>query len=448
MKSALSLSLKEKETWKRFFPFLCILLSVGFAFQGLLNYLKPDLNLFLVLMAAPFVVKVKEPHTYSHRYLFLYLLFAGLFILAKMRIFFLFTLGTALLYFIESLKGKMGILPLLLVFFLSPVPTYLAEVFTFPIRLWMSGQTAEILATLGFGVSYQGNIFTVGENSFAVDPACMGLNSLVTGVILMILLIAFAENRHKKELSLLQLLGVGLTSLLLLIGSNFFRMLALVLFVSPAETLSHELIGLFSLLIYGIVPIYCLIEWITKHKASVPKALGQEKEPGLASYIFSTLIVLTIAVFSFQRVAMLEKPLDIGFTQIELLGFEKSELEGGINKYVNEDLLVYLKSPSRFWGSDHSPAICWKASGFTFAQVEEYSLGGKIIYLGQLKRGKEILHTAWWYDNGKSQTHSQIDWRIRRLQGEKPFLLVNVTADEKEEVLAYAQSLLTNPVFN
>lgn len=448
MNAILSIVNQEQETWKRIFPFLCILLTIGFAFPGLLNYLKPDLNLFLVLIAAPFVIQVKRPGEFSSRYAILTLIFLGLFVLMKMRILFLFSIGSALLYFIESHKGRLSVLPLTLVFFLSPVPAYLAEVFTFPIRLWMSKQTAGILTQFGYEVAYQGNIFTVGDHSFSVDPACMGLNSLVTGIILMILLIAFAEQKHKRSLRFFQIVGLGIVSLLLLIGSNFFRMIGLVLFLSPAETLGHELIGLSSLIVYAIVPIYFLVNWGVKHKGRTSIISHKSRAVPNSTFLLSALLLISIGILSSQRKSLLDQPVDTRFSNIELAGLEKSDLEGGISKFENEELLVYIKAPSRFWGSDHSPAICWKASGFKFAQVEEFQLGGQSIYLGQLKRGKEMLHTAWWYDNGETQTHSQIDWRIRRLQGEKPFLLINVTAEEKDEVLNYSKSLLTIPFQN
>ncbi|MEM6802549.1 MAG: exosortase N [Bacteroidota bacterium] len=421
---------------------LSLLLATASALPSLAAYLKPGLNLSLVLLAAPFVLQIRESGQYSHRYLVLALLFFAAFLLAHMRIFYLLGWGASLLYFFESQKGKMGFLPFILLLLLSPVPAYLAEVFTFPIRLWMSEQIAGILAFLRFDISYQGNLFFVNGNSFSIDPVCMGLNSLVSGLIVFLLLIAFAEKKFKKYVHILQislLLGIGSCFLIL---SNFMRMICLVLFQSPPETASHDMIGMISLLLYGILPMYVLTE---KYVAAFGRKIEREssnKTPSNLAYLGAFSLITLITLSGFFRKEISSKSFDKSYRVIELPDMEKSLLDEGINKYENEEALVYIKAPSRFWGSDHSPTICWRASGYSFDRVQVEEVNGQQLYVGLLKQGENLLHTAWWYDNGSYQTHSQIAWRLKRLEGEAPFLLINVTTTSKEKTLAYAEDLL------
>ncbi|MEM7659746.1 MAG: hypothetical protein AAF399_26775, partial [Bacteroidota bacterium] len=107
-------------------------------------------------------------------------------------------------------------------------------------------------------------------------------------------------------------------------------------------------------------------------------------------------------------------------------------LDNGIYECRTMDHLVYLKPPVSTWKSDHSPAICWQASGYEMKQIQQTVIAGQAVYQAIFTRGAERLYTAWWYDNGDHQTHLQLDWRRRQLQGETPYCLINVTTAEKK----------------
>ena len=71
--------------------------------------------------------------------------------------------------------------------------------------------------------------------------------------------------------------------------------------------------------------------------------------------------------------------------------------------------------------------ICWKASGYTFQKVERSIIQGTAVYTAVLIKGDEKLYTAWWYDNKKNRTISQLSWRWDAFIGGSNYSLINVT---------------------
>ena len=114
----------------------------------------------------------------------------------------------------------------------------------------------------------------------------------------------------------------------------------------------------------------------------------------------------------------------------------------GILKYKNDVILVYLKPIPGFYAAEHSPLICWQGSGYIFGQVKSMLINDIEIYTGVLKKGDETLQTAWWYDNGKSQTASQTEWRTAILKGEPNFNLVNITAVDTATLYKNIENIL------
>lgn len=422
---------------------LLIALVVGAGYANLSEYLIPNLNLILVGIAAPFVLRVRQKGQYSHRYGVLavgsLLIFAGV----HMQIFFLLAVGASIAYLVESCWGKMGILPLVLLVLMSPVPAYLAEIATFPLRLWMSEQIAVSLSSIGTAVTHSGNMFTVNGHEFAVDEACMGLQSLVTGLVMTTLLIAFTEQRQKRILAgWISILLLAMTLVLVILG-NFVRMISLVLFQSAPETLSHELIGILGLLIYVVLPMAVMTRLVIQ-KWGRKESKEQALKPRFAwvHLLTTALLIGGIGYFNLNRSEYRNFPQDLTLSNFELSGFEKTVLKNGITKFEQEHVLVYLKPPVRFWGSDHSPNICWRASGFRLHRVTESLVGPQQIYTAELRKESDVLYTAWWYDNGSMQTHSQLEWRIQRIQGAAPFRLVNVTATDPDRLYDQCRRLL------
>ena len=73
---------------------------------------------------------------------------------------------------------------------------------------------------------------------------------------------------------------------------------------------------------------------------------------------------------------------------------------------------------------------------FQNKQLKEEKVFGATVYTALLRKGNEQLHTAWWYDNGKYHTTSQLEWRWKQAFGANAFTLVNITAATRSELEA------------
>jgi exosortase N len=366
------------------------------------------------------------------------------------------------LFLVESRIGKLGYLPLILIAICSPVIKYLATIFTFPLRLAWSNLAAQVISIFEKNVEVHGNIFVLNGNAFSVDPECLGLNMIITGLILVCLLLAFAERKYKISFSLPQLLLTFSMATVLILLANFFRILCLVMFRSMPETMSHEIIGLVCLGLYVLVPVYFWIKWLSK-KASLSSEMRSMSPPRFPHFSLlreasgqvslSNSLSLSLSLFLLLVITLLNQnwksytiPESFGpLAQIEVPGMKKVSISEGIAHFESDSLLLYIKQPTRFWGADHTPAICWMGSGYTFAAVEKQQIAGQEVFLGKLKMDDKRLYTAWWYDNGVHRTTSQWDWRWRSAQGEKPFYLWNLTGETEAGLRGELETWFTPP---
>ena len=230
--------------------------------QNLIEYLQPELNVILCLMMAPWVFDIKKPGEYSWRYAFLATTSLILYHILHMQFLFLLGVGSLIILVIESRHGKLGNLPLITIFLLSPMLQFLVKVFTFPVRLKLSSLSASILSYMGMEVTVSGNVFETGGTSFAVDQACLGLNTMIAGLIITTMLLAFTEKRIKASTRLAPLVLVYSLTIGLLLISNLSRIILIVVFKSMPDTLSHDLIGLACLIVYVGIPVYLLIRFL------------------------------------------------------------------------------------------------------------------------------------------------------------------------------------------
>ncbi len=406
----------------------CVLLS----WQTLAIYFTWDLNLILGLMAIPFVFRVREKGRFRSLYAIPAAICLGLYAFLHMKIFFLMGAGMTMIFIVESRIGRMGYLPLVLIAVSSPVLKYLGTVFTFPLRLAWSRMAAQVISIFDKDVILQGNIFVLNGHSFTVDPECLGLNMIVTGLILVCMLLAFAERKNDISFSLLQIiLHLGLATFLILIA-NFFRILCLVMFHSMPETMSHEIIGLSCLAIYVILPMYFWIRWRVSshsHSSAEPQNKPHFHYSHSSPLLYAILLLFSILYLNLQRDLYTVPESFEALSALEVPGMKQISIEEGVAHFESESLLLYIKQPVRSWAGDHTPAICWMGSGYTFAYVEKRLIAGQEVFFGALRQGELQLYTAWWYDNGEHRTASQWDWRWRTMKGEAPFYLWNLTGE-------------------
>jgi exosortase N len=123
----------------------------------------------------------------------------------------------------------------------------------------------------------------------------------------------------------------------------------------------------------------------------------------------------------------------------------------GILKLENNTSLVYVKYLRGFYDTDHNPAICWKGSGYELSETKMDAAGEVPVYTSMLVNGTETLYTAWWYSNNVSHTVSQLEWRWAMLQGKGPYAIINVTTNNKNELMQVIKRIkeerLLDPLF-
>ncbi|MGV3540595.1 MAG: exosortase N [Rufibacter sp.] len=345
---------------------------------------------------------------------------------------------------LQGLAGVGGIYPVLLLGIVSPIFSYLTNIWSFPLRLQLTKMAVYLLGFLHPNVSVAGNLIVLNRQEFSVDPACAGLSMLSFSMMLAVFLLAHRHRVSKKPWPLPTLALLLFLMLILNVTSNLLRILLLVLFKVGPQNWMHDLLGLLCLLVYALIPFYFLLRsWgkklpVAPSAPALPTANAFQFQKALRLNVL-LLVCLVLAGFRIGG----EKKLQAAHT-IQAQGFRQEKLQDGILKLTNSQGLIYLKPVQGFYSAEHHPMVCWQGSGYQFQHVRETTVAGKQIFTGILQKQKDHLFTAWWMDNGHHQTIAQSDWRWRMFKGEPPFQLVNVTASSEAALQHLVTELLKN----
>lgn len=426
------------------FPLAFILLGFVLVFFNLENFIKFEFNWILGLMVLPIILHFDKSKTANYQLLLFVLILLGFSWGLHIRTLHISAFFLFLFFQMSLIWGRMNILPLFLLLFLSPIFTYFVEVFGFPIRLVLSEWAVDLFNLIGLKAVAKGNIISLNGNDFSVDQSCIGLNMVTTSFVLQLGIIGYFEGKCNKKLQLLWILVIlSLTSIFILIN-NLLRINVLVLFQSDPQSLSHQLFGLTGLLLYVVLPGFFFTKWIYSRFGKAPEAghkQGNKKSVFAKNLMLSIGILLILLVFNFRQDEVFpDEGIIKTFRLQENLevpeGFKGEILANGVAKMENEKALVYIKPPSKFFRSDHNPMFCWKGSGYTFKKEQTKVIAGKEVFFAELEKGKDILYTVWWHENATHQTISQFDWRWRTLKGEEGFNLVNITCAKESDLEA------------
>jgi exosortase/archaeosortase family protein len=447
------------------FPLLAWLaMYAGLLFFFKNEYLFQRVNFLIGLAFVPLVFR-KISAEKKWRYGWLALLCGSVLFLERGHMAYYFCAGFGMLFLLESGWGRLNNLPAFLLVVMSPVFQYIAEVWSFPIRLKMSELAAIFLSKMGLKAEAAGNVILLDGAEFSVDPACMGLNMLTTSLLLALLILAWFERQQRRTFSFVETGGWLLLTLLLSLFANFNRLLALVLFqVLPTDPM-HDVWGLLGMAVYVVLPLFLLVKWRTSSSKLPPvvfedtlriaKLGGNLKlPPNLAAVLcpkpgemrYKNLrtpatsvganlfrgAILIILIFGGHAPEHEPTFNEGNLTAIYLPGFQNSLTPDGVLKLENDSVLIYLKPPSGFLRASHDPLICWRGSGYEFRQVQRQTVAGLEVYTAILQNENDRLYMAWWYDNGTRQTIEEWEWRWAGLLGEEQgYRLVNVTCADK-----------------
>ena len=175
-------------------------------------------------------------------------------------------------------------------------------------------------------------------------------------------------------------------------------------------------------------------------RSGAPRSPGWWRSAPRWRTLATGVILFCGAAFAVQRAATAPPPTGIAGAQL-IDGVAPETRPGGVMAYRLPDALLYVKPIPAFYHAEHSPAVCWRGSGYRFADVDRRPVGGSTggeVYTARLRpaagAGGETLYTAWWMSNGARRTVDQAAWRSDMAAGAAPYALVNVSAATPAEL--------------
>ncbi|WP_343689076.1 exosortase N [Chitinophaga sp.] len=410
---------------------ILILMYLVLFFVGLQHFFEWQSAGFLLGLAAlPFTTEFDATTKGSRRYFYISLGWFALFLLVPVYTFYYLTLITALAFCLEMYLGRINILPMLVLVCMSPIFGHWANLFTFPIRL----QLTAIAGSLVMGAKVDGNVITCDGQDFYVDPACMGLQMTVTAMLCALIIIGGLQKKYRSHLSAGMTIGILCAAFGLNIVANLIRIVCLVRFKIMPDTSLHEAMGILSLVVYVLLPVFFLSRLVVKRFG---KAVVREKKiyriVPTGPLLLRNGILLACIVYG-CCVNLRPRPAIAHALPVKASGFSVKHLPEDVTQLDNDDALVYIKYIPSFYYTEHHPMMCWKGSGYTFERVREQVWNGRTVYTAILVNGKTKLHTAWWYTNGHHHYTSQFAWRIDAMTSGRQYSLINVTAKDESSL--------------
>ena len=317
------------------------------------------------------------------------------------------------------------LLRLLALLMLSPLLRYVGAMFGFAMRLRLSEWAGSLLQRVGLSVRVDGNMLVLHGQEMAVDPACMGLQMTGFTLLLAVFWLLAYGRRQVRSLPTGWVLTYLAVALLLTLLANLMRIVLLVLFGLGPDYPLHELAGLACVTVYAWLPLWGLAHWLVGRfgKVMVP---GVNYRTSMRYTMLSVAPVLLIGWLCFAFIRPTARP----FPMTKRTGYVQKSTQFGFVQYSRPGELIYAKPLPDWYSLEHNPAVCWRGKGYTLNRIREVVIAGQRVYVGELKKGRQTLQTAWWFTNGTHQSISQIDVRTRMLRGEPGFALINVTVAE------------------
>lgn len=407
-----------------------------------LSYVS-NTNVWIGLCLLPFACLITGETRKNYIYLFLSLTMGGLSLLYGLKLFYFFALAFYGLWLVELLIGRCHPLLLVLVVCMSPAFLQISGILGFPIRLQLSAWTGWLLQAVGVDIQVAGNVMVLEGATFSVDDACMGLNMLAISLLMGVFILGHRFRVEQKQLPFGYIVLFFTTVFVLNIIANLFRIVVLVMFrIGPQQDL-HGGTGLACLLVYVVVPVYFLAVFLVRRLGQglkpVPVAMPVSPGVELLQYLFAATMLITGVTLGQQLKAPAPSYATVTYQKLPT-----ENLPIGVTRIATDEFLLYVKPIPEFFVAEHSPLFCWRGSGYTFSTMQEQVVAGRTIYRGELVKGNEVLHTVWWYSNGKVETISQFDWRMRMLRGENKFCLINITAQDEAALLRRVEEVFHN----
>src|SRR5258707_1170770 len=156
-----------------------------------------------------------------------------------------------------SFRGLL--LPLLLAasFFAVPMPDWIIDAATVPLKVFISNSVTKILYAAGFPIAQNGVMIMIGSYQLLVKDACSGMNSIFALSAIGVFY-AYAFRWDQKVRALILLVSI----IPITIAANFIRVITLVLIAyyggpDMLEGAVHDLTGI-GLLVVAVILLFLL----------------------------------------------------------------------------------------------------------------------------------------------------------------------------------------------
>jgi exosortase N len=415
------------------------------AYTVLSGYFQWNLTLMLGIILIPYIFIVRDRNEYSNRFLWMAIFFGVCSLLVPLKTFYFFCWVFAFLFLIESIVGKLNLPAPFLLLILSPAFSYLSSIAGMPARLMLTEIVSKFLSLAGYQAEAAGNLILLNGNEFSIDPGCMGLSMFSNSIILALFILVYFERKSGKIISFAHTAIAICIAVLLNLAANLSRILILVIFNIGPENPLHDLAGIIALLVYVVLPFFWLSSLLYE-KYSYAFA-AQNKSISKLSLRFSLNILLGFFLI-FTGYNLLGKfAQELVPEKCFIPGYSKTVLDNGVVQFENKQALIYVKPALSYYQADHSPMICWTNNGYVFKKISRQLVKDREVYLAKLVKGSDTIYASWWFDNGKTKTISQVNWRWLTIKGENDFSVINVNSDNEETLLTETGKLLEGNIF-
>ena len=168
---------------------------------------------------------------------------------------------------------KLLLFPILFLFFMVPVPVTLLALVAFPLQLFVSDVSTQLIDFYGIPVYQEGNLLFFARYSFEVTEACSGIRSLISFLTLGALFAYIARDSCTKSV-LLVLSAVPLSILVNLIRVTGTGILANYFGNRAAQGFLHDFSGF---VVFGVGVLLMLAEVWVLNKLRSNRERNQER---------------------------------------------------------------------------------------------------------------------------------------------------------------------------
>jgi exosortase B len=320
---------------------------------------------------------------------------------------------------------------ILFLFFLVPLPGFLLDAATTPLKNVVSAAVTALLNLFGYPVERSGVVLELGGHQMLVADACSGLNSISSLFALALIYGWLTPPRRALRLALLVASVVPIA-----IAANVVRVAALVLVthhagVEAAQGFLHGFAGLLVFLVATalLVGFDSLVRW------KRGEAIAHEPPVARKGYVSRSAYLLALALVGAAVAAPVLKPVPaadaIDLEQVIPARFGDWQLDPHVlpiapTPDVQESLnRIYRQVVSRTYvnpagerimltvahGGDQSDALkahrqekCYEAQGFDIAGIEHGTLaaGRRAIPVTRMVavRGERVEPVTYWFTMG------------------------------------------------